>query len=318
MSKSANTRRSRAPLTVSSVALVVLAAPLCAVPAFAADEKADMPVSFEISTGIEYDGNVSVEDIDLNTAKEDFAGVLEAEAEFETDLGKDTELKAGYNFSNSVHFDVDGFDIMSHRGSASLEHDFGPLGVGLSGMVAQSSLDGNSFLTLSRISPSASAMFGKQLFVRAAYDYTDKDFDNRTDRDAEAHGGGGMVFWFLDGAKRYVSAGYKFKTEDAFDNAFDYDAHTLRLRFSNDFEMGGREVEFDAGWKYERREYDQIDILIGAAREDDRHRFTTSLEIPFASKFYTKIELGYEDRSSNDPSVTTTRGRAGIKIGARF
>lgn len=305
--------RSVTLLLGTSVAIIALANP-----AGAADKKEKSPFSFEISAGVEYDGNVSVEEIDQNTAQQDFAGTLDAEVEFETDISKKTELKAGYNFSNATHFDVDGFDIQTHRGSASLEHDFGPASAGLSGLVARSNLDGEGFLTLSRISPAVSGMVGKKVFLRGAYDYTDKDFDNRTDRDAEAHGGGVMAFWFLNGTRTHISGGYKFKTEDAIDDAFDYDAHTIRLRFSNDFNVAGREVEFDIGWRYQTRDYAQFDALIGATREDDRHRYDASLEIPFGDHIFAELEIGYDDRSSNDPTVTVTQENAGFRLGARF
>lgn len=304
--------------TASAALFSLVTVGLHATPALAGDDKGNFPVSIEVSTGIEYDSNVSVDEIDQSTNKGDFAAVLDAGIGFDVDLGENTDFNLGYDFSQNWQFDFSQFDIQTHRGTVGVDHDFGPATAGLTYIIARSSLDGDGFMTLQRYTPSLSGFVGKKIYLRGSYDYTDKDFDNRVDRDAESHAGGMTAFLFINGTKTFVSGGYKYKTEDAVDPIFDYDSHTFRARFSHDVDVGDRELEFSLGWKYEDRNYDNVNPVIGDARSDNRHKFTASLEIPLSDHFFTQLEYEYDDYSSNLDNADFSQNIGGIRLGARF
>ena len=116
-------------------------------------ENKDSPFEFEVGTGLEYDSNVSVIDIDLNTASGDAAAVLNAGIDFKKQLGKETKVKLGYNFSQSLHFDFTGFDIQTHRATVGLNHDFGAVTGEVNYIFVYSTLGGTGFLTFQRVSP---------------------------------------------------------------------------------------------------------------------------------------------------------------------
>jgi hypothetical protein len=278
----------------------------------------DSPLSFEISAGAEYDSNVSVAAIDTNTGADDFAAVLDAGIEFETELGSGTEFNLGYNFSQSLHDQFTNFDIQTHFASANISHDFGAFDAGGAYRYAYSRLGGAGFLTLQQFSPYFSAFLTKKVFVRGAYTYSDKNFQNRIDRDSKVNAGGADIYFFADGVRRFFVIGYKYEDENAVDPQFDFRANHFKARFTQRFPVGNRDAKFKLGWRYEMRNYSSITPSIGVIRDDNRHRFQAEVEIPITDVIFGDIEYEYSDYSSNLPSADYTQNLVSARLGARF
>lgn len=274
--------------------------------------------SFEASAGVEYDSNISVIELDVSTASDDFAGVFEAGIGFEAELGQGTEIDLSYDFSQSLHDEFTQFDIQSHRGSIGIEHDFGRVSAGAAYIFADAALGGDGFLTLQQISPFVSGFLGKSVFIRAAYEYRDKNFKNRTDRDAEVHAGGADIFFFIDGIRTYLLGGYKYEDENTVADQFDFTGHNFKFRFVKRLPFRGRDAKLELGWRYEKRNYDSVTPSIGEVREDTRHKLKAELEIPVTDHVYVLVEYEYSDFSSNLPSADYTQNFAGLKVGVEF
>ncbi len=281
-------------------------------------DKGESSFSFEASAGVEYDSNVSVIDLDVSTAADDFAGVIDAGFEFETELGQGTEIELSYDFSQSLHGEFTEFDIQSHRGSVGIDHDFGKLSAGATYIFANATLGGDGFLTLQQISPFVSGFLGKTVFVRAAYEFRDKNFKNRTDRDAKVHAGGVDVFFFIDGVRTYILGGYKYEAENTVADRFDFQGHNFKLRFVKRLPFRGHDAKFELGWRYEKRDYRSITPAIGKVRNDNRHKVKAELEIPVMDHVYVLVEYEYSDFSSNLPSADYTQNFAGVRVGVEF
>ena len=75
-----------------------------AVPAFfgAAAAKAEQPWSLEVAAGVQYDGNVNVEQLDILTSESDFAGLFEASAAYELS-GSAGSACVRWTFSNAAN-----------------------------------------------------------------------------------------------------------------------------------------------------------------------------------------------------------------------
>ncbi len=304
-------------ILISAVLMSGVSAHALAQPA-KTEERLESPFSVDVSAGVEYDSNISVNEIDSSTGADDFAAVLDADLEFETELGEDTEFGLGYSFSQSLHADFTNFDIQSHFASAELSHDFGEFDVGAAYRFIYTRLGGDGFLVMQQVSPYLTKFFGKKLFMRADYTYTDKDFENRIDRDAAVHAGGADIYYFLNGVNTYFVAGYKYEDEDAIDPQFDFQSHNVKARLSQRFPMGERDAKLKLGWRYESRDYSSITPSIGAIRDDSRHRFQAELEIPITDSVYTSLEYEYSDFTSNLPSADYTQNLAGARLGIRF
>ncbi len=303
-------------IIASGLALALLPVPSGA--ARAADDGGRIKWEFEASSGLEYDSNISVIQLDTNTANDDFAGLIDASLSLTAPLGEGTELRAGYDFSQSLHFDFTNFDIQSHRASAGVGHDFGPVTFDLDYNFAHASLGRKGFLDLNRITPSLSGFLGRSVFVRLAYDYTDKNFLNRTARDATTNAVGLSVYYFLDGTRSYFTTAYRYKDENATAAEFDYRGHELRLRYTRKFPFGAEEGRVRIGGRYEKRNYRSVTPSIGAVRDDDRLRIETSLELPLTRHLFTEFEYEFDDFSSNLPSADFKQHLLSARLGVRY
>ncbi len=284
----------------------------------AAETKAGAKWEFEASSGIEYDSNVSVIQLDTNTAKDDFAALIDASLSLTLPMGAATELRAGYDFSQSLHFDFTNFDIQSHRASAGIGHDFGPVTFDVDYNFAHASLGRKGFLDLNRLTPALSGFLGRKVFLRLAYDYTDKNFLNQTARDATTNAVGVSLYYFLDGTRSYLTTSYRYKDENATAAEFDYRGHELRLRYTRDLPVGVNRLRLRIGGRYEKRNYRSITPSIGAIRDDDRLRFETSLEIPVGRRLFAEIEYEFDDFSSNLPSADFRQHLVSGRLGVRY
>lgn len=279
----------------------------------------ESPFSVELSTGIEYDSNVSVVEVDTSTAEGDFAALFDLGVGFETDIAENTTVEIGYDLGQDIQFDFTDFNTQTHRGSIEVAHDFGDVDIGVSYQLIHSRLGGDGFLTLHRLSPFASTYLAdKTFYVRGSYIYTDKDFIGVADRDADVNAFNADVFYFVNGLTTYLIFGYKFESEDAVGAEFDFTANNLKARVVQRFPLGDRRAKFRAGWRYENRNYDSVTPSIGVVRDDTRHKLEASLEIPLNDIFYAEIEYNYDIFNSNLPSVDFTQSVATFRIGAEL
>ncbi len=277
------------------------------------------PFSAEFSAGVEYDSNVSVIEIDTSTAQDDFAAQFDFGLGAETDLGENTEVKVGYNFGQDIQFDVSAFDTQSHRLSGEISHDFGGVETGASYQYIYSKLGGAGFLRMHRASPYVAAYVAdKKAYLRASYIYTDKTFIGRPTRDAQVNAGNGEVFYFVNGLRTYIIAGYRYESADAVAPEFDFNSHNIKLRLNQRIPIAGAKSKFRIGWRYEDRTYRSVTPSIGAIRADERHRFNASLEVPVSDIVYTELEYRYDDFSSNLPSADFNQNVATFRIGGRI
>ncbi len=312
--------------------LLVSAAMLAPVSAFALqndEEYSDETKSYEtsqgrerertftitFSAGVEYDSNVSVLEIDSSTDESDFATIFDLGAAFNVELSENTEATFGYNFSQDEQFDFSDFDTQTHRPSIGVDHDFGDFDGGLSYQYIYSRLGGEGFLRMHRASPYiAKYLFDRKAYARASYVFSDKDFIDRDDRDAQAHSGGIDVFYFVNGLNTYVLGGYRYEVNDASAAEFDFSSHSVKARLVQRFPFFDDQAKWRIGWQYETRDYDAVTPSIGVVRDDDRHRFRTSVELPLNDILSVEAELRYDDFRSNLPSADFDQNVAELRL----
>lgn len=302
---------------------------VCAGAAFAAepgDGKKSSGPSFdvEIAAGVDYDSNVSVDQLDTNTGADDFAAAIDADVDFSTPVGPNTEFELGYGFTQSLHADFTAFDLQSHLATADLSHDFGVAEIGAAYRFAYSRLGGDPFLTMHQVNPYMSKFIGKTLYVRGGYTYTDKNFEEPATipapptRDAKNDSFSGDVYIFLNGVKSYIAGGYEREIEKASSDEFDFHANNFRVRLAQRFPFGAGDAELSLGYRFEDRNYDNQTPSILAVRADERQRFQAELEIPVTDHAFARLEFEHGDYKSNLPSADYKQNLAGVRLGLRF
>ncbi|MCG8488809.1 MAG: surface lipoprotein assembly modifier [Chromatiales bacterium] len=290
---------------------------LLALPALA-DEKSK-PFKVEGSLGTQYDSNITVEELDVATSKSDMALLLSADVDYKRALSKKINLNTGYSFSQSLHEDLDQFDRRTHLLSASITYGFdSKTSAGMSFNYADSALDGDGFMSLTRISPFASHYISKKIFIRPALALTDKRFDGQDNRDVDALSMNVDLYYFIDGPKNYLITGYKYTKENADSSAFDYDGHQLKLRWIKRLNLMNMQNKLRLGWRFETRDYDDISSAGGQIRDDTRHRLSADLEIPLQKQTSILLEYEYRNYQSNLDSADFNEHLATVRVQNRI
>jgi len=275
--------------------------------------------SVEASAGLEYDSNVAVLDIDITSNQSDFAALFDLDLGYETSLGARTGIEVGYAFGQDLQFEQTQFNTQLHRGKLAIDHDFGDIKAGATYQLIYSRLGGDGFLRFHRFEPFvAGYAANKKLYLRASYIYTDKNFIGRTDRDGDVHAGSLDAFYFLDGVRSYLILGYRFEQENTNAPEFDFNGHNIKARLIQRVSIAGKQAKARLAWDYENRDYEAITPSIGAIRDDERNRFSASIEIPLTDQLYVELEGRYDIFNSNLPSVDFNQGVGTIRFGGRF
>ena len=281
------------------------------------EKKTKAPFRASASVGWEYDSNVSVDEVDVDSTAGDSLIALAANLSYKNNLSEKTSGTLSYGFSQNSYSDFSSFDLRTHTVSGNLTHDFGKFKGGSTVRHIIADLDSEDFLTLDQISFFANRFVNKTVYLHGEYTYTDKELDSFAGRDATKNSLSADVYFFLDGAKRFWVVGYKYEDEDANDAQFDRSIQSFKVRYNHRFQALGREMKIKLKSRYQLRDYDAITPSIGEIRDEDRLRLGVELEIPLKNRFFTVVEYEYSDFSSNLPSADYTQSVIGIKVGWR-
>jgi hypothetical protein len=274
--------------------------------------------SAEVGAGIEYDSNVSVEEIDRASSESDQALVLEAGLQMQQQITANTDLRLTYDYSQNDYQEFSQVDRQTHIVGADVSLDMGKLNSGLSLFYIDSRLDGDAFLQLYRASPSISGFVSKKWFARGAYVYSEKQIEQRPLRDAQTHAGEGDLYFFYRGLRSYFNLGYRYREEDAEADQYDYQSHAVKMRYVQRFKLFSKLAKLELGWTYEDRDYQGITPVISAERADKRQRVKLDLEVPVTERAALQFYLGYGDYQSNYSPADYTQNIAGTKVHDRW
>ncbi len=130
--------------------------------------------SAEVGVGVEYDSNVSVEEVDATSGEGDYALTMDLSLEAEKGFTEKFEGALSYDFRQSFYDEFSEVDRQTHIFGADAAYRANSLDTGLSTYYIHSRLDGDKFLELYRVSPSVSGFLAKKWYARGAYVYSDK------------------------------------------------------------------------------------------------------------------------------------------------
>ena len=275
-------------------------------------------VSVTLGTGVEYDSNVAVLELDTSADAGDRSLLLDFGLGYDKPDAGRFDLQAGYDLSQSLHDEFDSFDVRIHRSSGTLSYDLGRVDLGATLQYAYAQLDGNEFLTLQQVSPYVSKLVGRRLFLRFAYARSDKDFTGNPTRSAKADSLAADAYVFVDGLRTYLVFGYRLDDENALDAQFDYAGNMLRAQLAKRLMAGDRELTLRTSLRFESRDYDSPTPLIGHPRRDDRRRLEISLDVPMSQRTTAQISYEHADNASNLPSVDFDEDVLSLRFRARF
>lgn len=287
-------------------------------PAGAADGDAERPVTFELGSGLEYDSNVAVLELDTASNAGDTAAVFNFGVGYDKPSDGRFDFRAGYNLSQTRHEDFSDFDVGIHRGSATLAWDLEQVDTGATFQYAHAELDGDEFLVLEQFSPYVQKLMGERLFLRFALAHTEKTFAGNRNRDAKTASLSSDAYVFLNGLTTYLVFGHRYNDENAVDEQFDYAGHKLKLQLNRRFEAGSRTLTFKTYLRFETRDYPHPTVSIGEPRRDDRYQLEALAELPLTDRVLATFGYKHADNQSNLPSLDFAENVFSVRFDAEF
>jgi hypothetical protein len=287
-----------------------------AMPGAFAQEQAGFSVSGSLEAGVEYNSNVSVEELDSAIGASDNAAVIDGSVELSWKPVQKLTVDGGYSYSSRSYREFDQFDLDMHLMYADVSYDFEPLTLGTNYYLADAQLGGDDFLTLKQYSIYAGKLVSDRWFLRGALNFSDKSFDFFSERDSEGEGVGLDTFYFFNEGRSTLVMGVSIDEEVAAANQYSYDARTLRLRYTNRFSLLQKDARIQLGVRAQDRDYLGIDPAIGTRRDDRQLLAEARFELKMNSwlELVTQLERG--SYSSNLPSADYNENRAmlGLKL----
>ncbi len=276
--------------------------------------ESDFKLDAELDLGMEYDSNLTVEELDRSTSTSDTALLLRGKLDGQWQASDKLSLRGGYSYLSRNYRDHSEFDLAIHQLYGDLSYEFEPATLGASHHYARARLDGSDLLDLHQTSLYASRLFDQRIFLRLAADFRDKQFDDRDARDAQSEGLSSDVYVFFNRARTYVSAGISGESEDAKGAEFDYDGWTLKSKVSHKFPLAEKTTQLSLAYRFEDRQYDHLHPLIGNERDDTRHTAKLEWEVGLNDHVAVISSLEYRDFHSNLESVDYTKNLASLAL----
>ncbi len=262
-----------------------------------------------LSTGIEHDSNVSVDDLNASSDQSDQAWVIDAGLEGVLKPTQRLNLTLGYSLSGSRYQELDQFDQDIHLLSADLSYDFDPVTIGTSYHYSHSVLGSEPFLDFQRASAYIGSLIGDDVYLLASLQEKQKDYEESKARDSDIRGASLDSFFFFNNARSHFVIGVDYDEEDAEAESFDNDLWRLRATLLNRFTLGGENNRIRLGWRYETREYDQPAVppsgsLLDNPFTGDFIDASSSRRAEQANIFEASWRIGLNETLSVEPSVS--------------
>lgn len=303
----------RVSLLITSAVLTCFAAPLHAQ---AQNTNEPFTVTGSLEAGTEYNSNVSVSELESASGESDMAGAVDAALDMNWKPAERVSVDAGYSFTSRRYDDYDAFDLDMHLLYGDISYEMDLFTVGANYYFADAELGGDDFLTLKQNSLYAGKLFDERWYLRAALNFSDKDFDGFGARDADTEGLSLDAFWFFNQGMSSLVFGYAYDDEDTRANQFAYEADTLRTRFTHRFTVNGRDGNLQVGGRAQFRDYRGITPSLGATRDDKQYVIDARVEVELMPWLAVTGQIERGDYRSRLASADYTENRigAGLKV----
>lgn len=277
-----------------------------------------LTLSGSVELGAEHNSNVSVSELESATGESDVAATLDAGFDASWQATERLSVDAGYSYSGRRYDEFDAFDLDLHLLYGDLSYDFDLFSLGTNYYYADARLGGDDFLTLKQYSVYAGKLFADQWYLRGALNFADKSFNNFAARDADSEGVSLDAFWFFNQGRSTLVFGYAFDDEDARVNAFSYRANTMRVRYTNRFNVIGKDAQLQLGVRVQDRDYRGITPEINARRDD--RQYTTEARVEVSLNSYLSVSTQFERAAfrSNLASADYTENRVSASLKLAF
>ncbi len=274
------------------------------------------------SVGFEYDSNVRLVDTYLSSGgKADGRAVITLGGHYLVWPGEQVQVSLGYDFFQSLHFDLTDYNLQDNRPSVQVLTDLGRVKVGLLGRYDYYLREDNSFLGEASVLPWLVVPADEHGRTEVFYRYRRRDFKQQaySQYTGDNQMPGIDQYFYLGSPARYVVAGYQFDYmhPDQSDSPYGYNGHRIRGGIGWDVTEAW---SANAEYAFFYRTYD----VPGANswRHDDENWVVVGTDLLLGE--HVVVTLGYfgtfnsSYQSSNLEDFTYTRHIVSLSVGGRF
>jgi Tfp pilus assembly protein PilF len=236
----------------------------------------------------------------------------------------------GYDFLQSLHFDLDSFDVQSHQASVETSWVRGPLTLGMAGAFDYDMLDEKSLDVGGYLLPWARWDEGAFGHTEVYYRLRHRNFVEQPYspvRDSLNNATGIRQYFSLGMPTRNIVIGYRFDSDEA-----DHGSATAALNghqydYHGDQFEGGVQWDFghdwfaDAVYAYKLENYAHASgfvSLTGDSRDDDRHTVIARVEKRLNEYLWLNASYIFRFNSSDENSFQYTRHITSLGLEARY
>ena len=261
-------------------------------------------LGLELAAGYAWDDNVGLDELERATGQSDEVTSLEIQGSAEFSFNDRASVRVSAGLVDDSYRQFSKVDRRTESLGINVETQLGKATVGINWFDVSADLDDEAFLTYQRLSPYVAGFLSKQWFIRGEYVYGEKTIARRPGREADSHSVSIDSYYFIQGLKRYAVLGYTFRVDNARANRYDYDSHTLKLRYVHRESLAKLPLELELEGKFEDRQYKSPDPFIQTEREDTRLRFSAELRLLISEYASVSVHLKNSDFDSNLPTAS--------------
>ena len=274
--------------------------------------------SLSMSTGVEYDDNVTVSLQDLATGVEDVANIFEFSGDYKFLQTSKFELQAGYDFYQSLYHDLSEFDLQSHIFSLGGGHKFDSFDVDVFTSYNRTTLGGEDFMENYSIAPQIGFFPTERWFALISYSFEDFQFFNDSARDGKNHGVGMDHFIFFMKGKSYLLFSYRYEEKRTTGDEFTYGGHFGTVGIKTPIPLWDENGTFKIAYRYFNKDYKNVTPSLLARRRDERHTVQVSVSQPLNSWLQLNLKYEFIDSVSNLRQIDFTENIASLGLSVTF
>jgi tetratricopeptide (TPR) repeat protein len=273
----------------------------------------------------EYDSNVALAPDNDNVAQniygisgeDDGRAVLTAGGKYALVSTPTLRMAVGYDFLASLHFDLERFDVQTHRIGTDTQYVYGPLTFGFatayefSMLNEESLLHGGAVLPWLRIDEGS---FGRtEIYYRMrARNFLEDSFSPV--RDSVNHATGARQFFSLGAYDRNVIIGYRFdadRAERTIGDQYDYNGS----QFEGGIEWGfSPDLWADLIYAYKLENYSEA----SSNRDDDEHQVIARVQKKICAYTWLTASYIFHRNISDQVSFDYTRHITSLGVEVRY
>jgi len=285
---------------------------------------AGLAMQYDSNVALAPDDNDIAEDIYGISEESDGRAVITAGGQYLVYATPQFHMSLGYDFLQSLHFDLTEFNVQTHRAGGQAEYLTGPVTIGLASGYEYSMLDDDSLLHGGTILPwlrvDEGALGRSEMYYRArARNFLLAPYS--AERDSWNHAIGARQFFSIGERDRNVVVGYRWDTDVAEHKSgeeYDYHGHQFEIGLDWAFD---EDLLADLFYVYKIENYaDESDGNVPgrSPRDDDEYQVIAALQKRVWKYVWVTGSYIFVRNDSDQKSFDYTRHITSLGVEVRY